>query len=69
MVIGVAGPASHAGIFLQLVSVQRGWILKLGGDVRMALHTAVCHHRFLPEKGMAGPTPAAELSVGGDAAQ
>jgi hypothetical protein len=34
--IGVASPTSHIGFFLQLVSVQRGWILPLGSDIRMA---------------------------------
>jgi hypothetical protein len=54
MVIRVTGPTRHAGVFLQLISVEGGRILQLGGDIRMALHTAISHRRLLPEKGMAG---------------
>jgi hypothetical protein len=35
-VIGMASPASHARFFLQLVSMERGWIPLLGSDIRMA---------------------------------
>jgi hypothetical protein len=52
--IRMTGPARHAWIFLQLVTVQRSWIRKLGSYICMALHAAISHRRLLPEEGMAG---------------
>jgi hypothetical protein len=68
-VIRVTGQARHTGFFLQLVSVQCGWIFLLGSHIRVALHTTISHRRLLPEKGMAGRTPPTQISVGSDTSQ
>jgi hypothetical protein len=67
--VGVARPAGHAGFFNLLITVQRSWIQLLGGDIRMAEHTAFSHRRCLPECGMADGTPAAQVGVGGNTPQ
>ena len=64
MVIGVAGPASHARIVLLQISVQCGWVLPLGGDICMAGHTAISHGCRLPERHMAGGAFAAKVGMG-----
>jgi hypothetical protein len=55
-VIRVTGAAGHAGLFLQLIAMQGGWILQLGSYIGMALHATIGHGRILPEKSMASGT-------------
>jgi len=67
--IGVAGAARMAGVFLLLHSMQRGRINELGSDIRMACQALIIHRRRLPEVGMAGGTFATQPSMGGNATQ
>jgi hypothetical protein len=63
MMIGVAGPASHSGVVLLQVSMQRGRALPLGDNICMADYTAIGHSGCLPECGMAGRAIAAKICM------
>ena len=67
--IWVAVLADKSWAVLMQDTMQGGRILPLRGHLRMASHAPVCHDSRTPEGGVAGLALAADVGMGGDAAQ